>query len=283
MDDDGLNMRNWGYYEPSLKGHLGLQLMPTVAERDTKTFLSGRENAVMISTNGAFHSRDCVVSETPVVPMDYVRDSWVNQREKFLNIIPGNHNYALLPETSGAHHMQMLPPPDVSRDDRVVRMEGSGVKKEAGPLKKRTGGTAPKTQKTKKTKKNPGVPKDNCNASSQRVKQAKKNVDVVINGINMDISGIPIPVCSCTGGPQQCYRWGCGGWQSACCTTSISMYPLPMSTKRRGARIAGRKMSQGAFKKVLERLASDGYNFSNPIDLRTHWAKHGTNKFVTIR
>ncbi|KAL7000760.1 Protein BASIC PENTACYSTEINE2, partial [Sarracenia purpurea var. burkii] len=109
------------------------------------------------------------------------------------------------------------------------------------------------------------------------------SMDVVINGIDMDISGIPIPVCSCTGPPQQCYRWGCGGWQSACCTTTISIYPLPMSTKRRGARIAGRKMSQGAFKKVLEKLAAEGYNFSNPIDLRTHWAKHGTNKFVTIR
>jgi hypothetical protein len=56
-----------------------------------------------------------------------------------------------------------------------------------------------------------------------------------------------------------------------------------MSTKRRGARIAGRKMSIGAFKKVLEKLAAEGYNFSNPIDLRTYWAKHGTNKFVTIR
>ncbi|KAI3796269.1 hypothetical protein L1987_38936 [Smallanthus sonchifolius] len=43
------------------------------------------------------------------------------------------------------------------------------------------------------------------------------------------------------------------------------------------------KMSQGAFKVVLEKLASDGYNLENAIDLRSHWAKHGTNKFVTIR
>nr|GMD89472.1 protein BASIC PENTACYSTEINE2-like [Ipomoea batatas] len=98
----------------------------------------------------------------------------------------------------------------------------------------------------------------------------------------MDISSIPTPVYTCTGTPQQCYLWGCGGWQSACCTTTISMYPLPMNNKRRRARIAGRKMSQGAFKMVLEKLAGEGYNFTNPIDLRTHWAKHGTNKFVTI-
>jgi hypothetical protein len=106
---------------------------------------------------------------------------------------------------------------------------------------------------------------------------------MVINGIELDLANIPTPVCSCTGAPQQCYRWGAGGWQSACCTTSISTYPLPMSTKRRGARISGRKMSQGAFKKVLEKLAGEGYNLANPIDLKTFWAKHGTNKFVTIR
>uniref|UniRef100_A0A0E0EVC0 GAGA-binding transcriptional activator n=1 Tax=Oryza meridionalis TaxID=40149 RepID=A0A0E0EVC0_9ORYZ len=41
-------------------------------------------------------------------------------------------------------------------------------------------------------------------------------------------------------------------------------------------------MSHGAFKKVLEKLAGEGYNLNNPIDLKTFWAKHGTNKFVTI-
>nr|GME11748.1 protein BASIC PENTACYSTEINE2-like [Ipomoea batatas] len=123
--------------------------------------------------------------------------------------------------------------------------------------------------------------KKNDNSPAQRAKRAKKSIGVVISGVDTDISSIPTPVYTCTRTPQQCYRWGCGGWQSACCTTTISMYPLPMS-KRRGARIAGRKMSQGAFKKVLEKLAGEGYNFANPIDLRTHWAKHGTNKFVTI-
>ncbi|KAL0409063.1 UNVERIFIED_CONTAM: Barley B recombinant-like protein A [Sesamum radiatum] len=162
-------------------------------------------------------------------------------------------------------------------------MEDPNVKKEGGgPAKKRQAAATPKTPKGKKPRKGP-APKENGNPSVQRAKTAKKNVEVVINGIDMDITGIPIPVCSCTGTPQQCYRWGCGGWQSACCTTTISMYPLPMSTKRRGARIAGRKMSQGAFKKVLEKLAAEGYNFANPIDLRTYWAKHGTNKFVIIR
>ncbi|CAK9170478.1 unnamed protein product [Ilex paraguariensis] len=281
MDDDGLNMRNWGYYEPSFKGHLGLQLMSSVTERGPKTFISGRDNAVMVSANGAFHPRDYMVSEASV-PMDCVRDSWINHRDKFLHMIPGNPYNAVLAEPSGSHPMQMLQQPDTSKDTRLA-MEDPNVRKEAGPAKKRPGAATPKTPKPKKAKKAPSLPKDNGNSSVQRAKPAKKNMDFVINGIDMDLSGIPIPVCSCTGTPQQCYRWGCGGWQSACCTTTISTYPLPMSTKRRGARIAGRKMSQGAFKKVLEKLAAEGYNFANPIDLRTQWAKHGTNKFVTIR
>ncbi|KAF8398870.1 hypothetical protein HHK36_014734 [Tetracentron sinense] len=283
MDEDGgLNIRNWGYYEPSLKGHLGLQLMSNVAERDTKSLFSGRDSAVMVNANGAFHQRDCGVSGSSV-HMEYMSNSWMNQREKFLHMLPGNPNFAVLSEASGAHAMQILQPSDSSKDERVARMEGEGSKNDGGPLKKRPGGRAQKSPKTKKTKRVPGVPKDESKSSVQRSKSGKKNMEVVINGIDMDFSGIPIPVCSCTGTPQQCYRWGCGGWQSACCTTSMSMYPLPMSTKRRGARIAGRKMSQGAFKKVLEKLTAEGYNLSNSIDLRTHWAKHGTNKFVTIR
>lgn len=208
----------------------------------------------------------------------------VNQREKFYGMLPSSPtNYVVLPETSAPHSMQMLQMPEPLRDDNKMGKpeEQQAVKKETTPKKKRGSGNALKTPKPKKPRK----PKDtSANPSSvQRSKQPKKSMDFVINGIDMDISGIPIPVCSCTGAPQQCYRWGCGGWQSACCTTQISTYPLPMSTKRKGARIAGRKMSQGAFKKVLEKLAAEGYNFANPIDLRTHWAKHGTNKFVTIR
>jgi hypothetical protein len=149
------------------------------------------------------------------------------------------------------------------------------------PVKKRQQGRQPKPPKPKK----PAVPKEDGapNRPAHRARGPKKAVGMVINGIDLDLSRIPTPVCSCTGTPQQCYRWGAGGWQSACCTTSISTYPLPMSTKRRGARIAGRKMSQGAFKKVLEKLTGEGYNLNNPIDLKTFWAKHGTNKFVTIR
>ncbi|KAJ7975301.1 GAGA-binding protein [Quillaja saponaria] len=279
--DNSLSMRNWGYYEPtaSLKSHLGLQLMSPMPE---KPLLGGRNAAILASTNAAFHHRDIGVSPT-AYPMEYMRDAWISHRDKFLNMIPGNPNYAVIPETSSAHHMQMVhhQQPDLSKDEEPV--EEPVIEKPNGTSKKRQGPKAPKSPKAKKPKRGPRVPKDENSPSVPRARTVKKATKIVINGIDMDISSIPIPVCSCTGKPQQCYRWGSGGWQSACCTTGMSIYPLPMSTKRRGARIAGRKMSIGAFKKVLEKLAAEGYNFSNPIDLRTHWAKHGTNKFVTIR
>lgn len=270
MDDED-TFRNWGYYE-----QVNLQLVSNMAGRDTKPFIPGRDPSLIYAANGAIHPRDCAVSEA-AIPMTFVRDSWINQRDKFINIIPTSAPYGALPETSAAHSLQILQPPNPSSTEES--MVGTGRTEETAMLKKRQGASTPKAPKAKKAKK----PKDDSNTTVQRVKPAKKSLEVVIKGIQMDISSIPIPVCSCTGNPQQCYRWGCGGWQSACCTTNVSMYPLPMSTKRRGARIAGRKMSQGAFKKVLEKLAEEGYDFTNPIDLRTHWARHGTNKFVTIR
>ncbi|KAI4347316.1 hypothetical protein L6164_008135 [Bauhinia variegata] len=291
--DNSLNIRNWGYYEPttSLKNHLGLQLMSSLPE---KPLLGVRNAAILSGASGAFHPRDMGMPQV-TYPMDYTRNPWIyHQRDKFVNMIPTNLTYAsAMPETSSAHHLQMIQPPDFSKEERPMPptpppplpppVEETPAEKTNGSNKKRQGPKAPKSPKAKKPKRGPRAPKDENNPSVQRARTAKKTTEIVINGIDMDISSIPIPVCSCTGAPQQCYRWGSGGWQSACCTTGMSVYPLPMSTKRRGARIAGRKMSIGAFKKVLEKLAAEGYNFSNQIDLRTYWAKHGTNKFVTIR
>uniref|UniRef100_A0A803N755 GAGA-binding transcriptional activator n=1 Tax=Chenopodium quinoa TaxID=63459 RepID=A0A803N755_CHEQI len=280
MDGDGgLNMRNWGYYDPPMK-HLNLQLMSNMADR--KPLLGSRESALIANSNAGFHQRDYVVPNSHY-PVDYnMREAWIHRDNKFFNMLPTSHSYAIPTETAPTHHpMQMLRQPESSNEERTVRIEPV-CEINNGPMKKRSAGKSEKAPKMKKPKKAPSGPKEGGSGSGQRAKSAKKTTEVIINGIDMDISSIPIPVCSCTGAPQQCYRWGSGGWQSACCTTSLSTYPLPMSSKRRGARIAGRKMSLGAFKKVLEKLAAEGYNFTNPIDLRTHWAKHGTNKFVTI-
>jgi hypothetical protein len=180
--------------------------------------------------------------------------------------------------------MQPQEPPPEEEHVTPPLIEEHPVAGNKPPAKKRQQGRQPKSPKPKKPRKVATPQEDGAPKSrTPRSRGPIKPLGMVINGIDFDISRIATPVCSCTGAPQQCYRWGAGGWQSACCTTSISTYPLPMNTKRRGARIAGRKMSQGAFKKVLEKLAGEGYNLNNPIDLKTFWAKHGTNKFVTIR
>ncbi|EEF43536.1 protein BASIC PENTACYSTEINE7 [Ricinus communis] len=119
--------------------------------------------------------------------------------------------------------------------------------------------------------------------SMPEAKREKRNINVDIGRMNFDLSGVPSPFCSCTGMPRVCYKWGAGGWQSSCCTTNISEYPLPMSAARPGARMAGRKMSNGAYLKLLLKLAAEGYDLSHPVDLKEHWARHGTNKFVTIK
>ncbi|XP_078439946.1 uncharacterized protein LOC144710143 [Wolffia australiana] len=127
------------------------------------------------------------------------------------------------------------------------------------------------------------APRKKASSTSAGKREKKNAQELPLEGVTFDFSGVPAPVCSCTGMPRQCYRWGAAGWQSSCCTTTISEYPLPMSTSRPGARLAGRKMSINAYGKLLQRLAVEGYDLSNPVDLKAHWARHGTNKFVTIR
>ncbi|KAK6922628.1 GAGA-binding transcriptional activator [Dillenia turbinata] len=101
--------------------------------------------------------------------------------------------------------------------------------------------------------------------------------------VDFDESTILAPYCSCTGVPQQCYKWGNGGWQSACCTTTLSMHPLPQMDNKRHQRVGGRKMSGSVFSKLIHRLAGEGYDLSVPLDLKDHWAKHGSNRYITIK
>ncbi|KAI5656410.1 hypothetical protein M9H77_25203 [Catharanthus roseus] len=114
-------------------------------------------------------------------------------------------------------------------------------------------------------------------------KVVRKNPTEVYNAAKFDFSKVPPPVCSCTGVARGCYKCGTCGWQSSCCTTTISQYPLPMSPSKPGARLGGRKMTTGVYTKLLCRLATEGADLSYPVDLKHHWAKHGTNKFVTIK
>ncbi|CAH1413948.1 unnamed protein product [Lactuca virosa] len=81
MDDDGLNMRNWGYYEPSFKEHLGLQLMsPIVDHRDTKPFLSSRENPIIMNPNMTPYHRSSIPSEPPNPTS--LHERWLDPKRK---------------------------------------------------------------------------------------------------------------------------------------------------------------------------------------------------------
>lgn len=276
MDGNGgLGMRNWGEYfeQPQRKGGLSLQLV-SAGEREPRPFLS----------SGAFLHRDCSVQE-PSIPTDYMREGWIypcRDNNKMLHVTNPKQVAPFDAHSAGSvHTIQML-----KQSDPAAPKEGEKAPA-VNVLRKRSRGInstrAQKPDKPKKASAQRGEGISTGSASALPVKGGKRCSDVVINGLDLDISRLPTPICSCTGTPQQCYRWGLGGWQSACCTNEISMYPLPMNTKRQGTRIPGRKMSHGAFKKVLEKLVGEGYNLSSPIDLRGHWAKHGTNKFVTIR
>ncbi|GLT30668.1 hypothetical protein SLA2020_054590 [Shorea laevis] len=137
--------------------------------------------------------------------------------------------------------------------------------------------------------------------SPRNVKKASKDLDQHAGGdvkkfrsdwdgqnmglklVNFDDSTMPVPVCSCTGVPRQCYKWGSGGWQSSCCTTTLSSYPLPQMPNKRHVRVGGRKMSGSVFTKLISRLSFEGHDLSVPVDLKNFWAKHGTNRYITIK
>ncbi|KAK8947730.1 Protein Barley B recombinant [Platanthera guangdongensis] len=320
MDDDGLDYRHMHYYDPHVKNNLGLHLSSAAGEHRTKPFLSNggflyRDCGVSHSAmppsamqmdfmrdvrNGWMGQRDGSIAgiglrdgniggiahRDPTMMMDHRYDlSGMSHRESNIaSLLSSNHNYSsVLSSAADSHTLQMLQPPDPPKDDTAVPEMEDIAADDIPLMKKKKRKSQSKPPKPKKPKKTLEVKDGGIDPSVSRRKGEKKNMGLVINGFSIDLSGIPPPVCSCTGTPQQCYRWGAGGWQSACCTTSMSVYPLPMSCKRKGARIAGRKMSLGAFKKVLEKLAGDGHRFKDPIDLKLFWAKHGTNKFVTIR
>ncbi|CAI8614444.1 unnamed protein product [Vicia faba] len=67
-----------------------------------------------------------------------------------------------------------------------------------------------------------------------------KPQDLALNQVAYDDSTMPAPVCSCTGVLRQCYKWGNGGWQSACCTTTLSVRE-PTTTTHKWNRSPSRK------------------------------------------
>ncbi|KAL9677079.1 hypothetical protein QQ045_005306 [Rhodiola kirilowii] len=54
------------------------------------------------------HTREFIVSESPL-HLQYMRETWVvHQRDKFMSIMPGNPNFGVMPKALGAQPLHML-------------------------------------------------------------------------------------------------------------------------------------------------------------------------------
>ncbi|CAL5441169.1 unnamed protein product [Camellia sinensis] len=163
------------------------------------------------------------------------------------------------------------PMTEPAKNDTESETKPTKVKKKKSAAKS-SDQNAPKVSRTQKKS---SASKKTKKQFEPGTKIERKDPNMVFNEANLDFSVVPPPYCSCTGVARSCYKWGTGGWQSSCCNTNISEYPLPMSPSKPGARVPGRKMSIGAYGKLLCRLAAEGLDLSHPVDLKDHWARHG--------
>ncbi|KAL5724691.1 hypothetical protein ACHQM5_007917 [Ranunculus cassubicifolius] len=269
MDEKArLGIRNWDFSEQTVgvPYHSGINEHPP--------------NFLRMNT---YYNRNSMTPEVEAEGsgLEYGSHVWVHQRN-FLSATRTNpetlQSTQINTETGlPAVPISMFMPTNGPLQTEELGTKSSKVRKQCS----KSDDVSPKRAKPKQPKKQSHD--ETTKKKGAKTTKHKKNVEVFIDGNAVDFSQLPVPVCSCTGAFRQCYRWGAGGWQSSCCTNSISEYPLPMSSSRPGARVAGRKMSNGAYGKLLQRLAAEGYDLSDAVDLKDHWAKHGTNKFVTIK
>ncbi|KAF3790732.1 BASIC PENTACYSTEINE 7 protein [Nymphaea thermarum] len=272
------HLRHWGFPGQQVNGNPMLKSLAGATVLDSSVTVAERTATVML--NGAFADRKPSYAEAQAAAssMGFPGHRWPVMPSNMHPAQPPNDN----PDNRVKETQSVLGVPSQEvNNGNTTSKPGKGRKPRAST--KTSNSSAPKVSKPKQSKKKESLPTNKESGRIPREKPDKKSLDIVINGETYDIASIPVPVCSCTGVPRQCYKWGVGGWQSSCCTTSMSVYPLPLNNTRPGARIAGRKMSNGAYRKVLERVAAEGHDLSSAIDLKNYWAKHGTNKFVTIR
>ncbi|CAN6906750.1 unnamed protein product [Brassica oleracea] len=65
-------------------------------------------------------------------------------------------------------------------------------------------------------------------------------------------------VCTCTYSLHiSVTNGGNGGWQSSCCTTTLSQHPLPQVPNKRHSRVGGKKMSGNVFSRLLSCLVAE--------------------------
>ncbi|XVE48948.1 hypothetical protein DITRI_Ditri01bG0043000 [Diplodiscus trichospermus] len=267
------------------------KIMSILAERDAaireQNIAVSEKKEALAARDEALQQRDKALAE---------RDSALMERDNALSALQYRENAVNFPIGSGIQRGGKRVHPAYHSTDMGETLNGEMHVTDALPVSIiacREG----KSCSVKRTKENKAF----SSKSPQKMKKVAENLsrqdgtvakkcksegndeDMGLNMVNFDKTIVPVPVCSCTGGPRQCYRWGNGGWQSSCCTTTMSSYPLPQMPNKRHARVGGRKMSGSVFTKLLSRMAAEGQDLSIPLDLKNYWARHGTNRYITIK
>ncbi|XP_056865922.1 protein BASIC PENTACYSTEINE6-like isoform X2 [Raphanus sativus] len=283
MDDGGRHKAPQGQqqqHQPSMK-----QVMSIIAERDAaiqerNLAISERKSAVA-ERDMAFLQRDTAIAE---------RNNAIMERDSALSALQFHDSSMASPSSSAKHmhhHQQhhILPLSETPYDGLLTsQLALESAKPKRGKRVRDPKNTAASKRGTKNHRK---VKKEKEDDLSKIMFVKTTTLDYgeeEVNQVVYDETTMPPPVCSCTGVLRQCYKWGNGGWQSSCCTTTLSMHPLPALPNKKHARVGGRKMSGSAFNKLLSRLAAQGHSdLSDSVDLKDHWAKHGTNRYITIK
>lgn len=271
------------------------KIMPIIAERDAaireRNVALSEKNEALAARDDALRQRDEALAQ---------RDTAIMERDNALAALQIRDNAMNYPSGAGVQRGVKRIRHPTSHQGNIAEATYSTKEMqitEAFPITV-ISSDAVKSRQTKRAK-------DNKVVSSRTSKSPRKKVgedlnrqacsdgikfrtewdsqDLGLNLVTFDESTMPGPVCSCTGVPRQCYKWGNGGWQSSCCTTNMSMYPLPQMPNKRHARLGGRKMSGSVFTRLLSRLAAQGHDLSIPLDLKDYWARHGTNRYITIK
>jgi hypothetical protein len=270
-------------HQPSMK-----QIMAIMAERDAAI---QERNLALSEKKSALAERDMAILQRESAIND--RNNAIMERDNAIATLhyrenPNNANSIAL-----AKHMQQQQQQHIQNMHHHHNNIAESSSYDVIPMSP----VAPEPAKPKRTiKRQPREPKPVTNKKPAKpAKKIKREGDEIkkwdssglkdlgLNLVSFDETTMSVPVCSCTGNLRPCYKWGNGGWQSSCCTTTLSMYPLPAVPNKRHARVGGRKMSGSAFTKLISRLAGEGYDLSRPVDLKEHWAKHGTNRYITIK
>ncbi|XP_071698188.1 protein BASIC PENTACYSTEINE4-like [Rutidosis leptorrhynchoides] len=257
------------------------KIMQIVTERNTA--IEERDRALS-EKKSALEERDMAIQQRDAAISD--RNDAIRERDNAIAALRFQEStmnaYVQQRGSKRNLHQAIQVQPSYMRDPHVTEafpittIEPVRITKETKPR----GGTSTvrtKKQKTVKEDLNRHVTTDGSKAEWDAQELG------LMEHISFDETTMPSPICSCTGVARQCYKWGSGGWQSSCCTTTLSVYPLPQMPNKRHSRIGGRKMSGSVFTRLISRLASQGHDLSSPVDLKSYWAKHGTNRYITIK